>query len=126
MAMSWVAPLNWSMTTMATSRVRTTGNRAGRLARTAFTAGPGLVQHRTVEEKQRRQGLVLGGRCHAALDAQVGEKGLNIGRAELRGMPEAVTADVPANPANVRFLGGWCVVSRPQGVVSSVASTGRG
>lgn len=63
-----------------------------------------LLQDLGVEEQQRAQGLILGGRGDTLLDREVGQKGFDLGQVQLLGMAFAMEQDEALDPADVGFF----------------------
>src|SRR5262249_25753195 len=83
----------------------------GRLARTTSSShGSSTRRISRLEEEQRVEGLVLGGRGDAVTDCERGQEGRDFRVAHLRGMALAVEEDVALDPVDVRLLGPAAVV----------------
>jgi hypothetical protein len=70
-----------------------------------------LLQHISVEEEQRAQGLVLGGGGDLSVHGQRAEELRHLGAAHPEGMALVVKEDVPAGPRDVGLLGAPTVVA---------------
>ena len=68
-------------------------------------------QHVSVEEEDRVQSLVLGGRRHVALAGEVTEEGGELLPTHVARMALAVKEDEPADPLDIRLLGTNAVVA---------------
>ena len=69
-----------------------------------------LAQHLLVQEEQRRQGLLVRGRCDLALGGQPGEKGLDFGLRQLGRVAQIVKANESTHPVHVGLFGAQAVV----------------
>jgi hypothetical protein len=83
------------------------------------------AEHLSIEEQQRRLGLVLRRGRHRTIDRQVGEEGGHGVGAEPRRMALAVEKDVAPRPVHVRLLRAQRVVAQPQRVAQPVEQSGR-
>jgi hypothetical protein len=61
-------------------------------------------ENSVIEKRQRREGLILRGRRHTAIDSERREKCDYIGFVEILRMPPPVKANESANPMDVRRL----------------------
>jgi len=101
--------------------VRTTGNRCGRLARTIPSSqGRFYLQHFSVEEQKRTEGLVLGRGGDLPVDGQGAEEARDLGRRHLRGMALVVEEDVAPDPRDIRVLGAATVVTSAKSAADAI------
>src|SRR5262249_30839146 len=84
-------PPREAKTIRTSSRLRTTGSRLGRLARTTpRICSRGTCNTCLVEEQQGRERLVLGRGADVAADGQVGQEPVDLGGAHGGGVADAV------------------------------------
>jgi hypothetical protein len=68
-----------------------------------------------VQEEDGTEGLVLGRGADVALDGQVRQEAVDLGRAHLQRVPIAVEEDEAAHPGNVGLLGAQAAMAQPNG-----------
>ena len=94
------------MTARTSSRLSTTGRRAGRLARTTSSSqGRSCVEHLTVEEEERAERLVLRGGGDVVLHGERAEEFRDFRPAHARRVALVVEEDEAADPSDVGLLG---------------------
>lgn len=72
------------------------------------------AENLSIEKEQGREGLVLGGRCHLAVDRQVREELDDFGRTQLVWVSNIVVVDVSPDPADVGLFGAIRIVTNSQ------------
>lgn len=90
----------------------------------AIQPGQIPVQHLAVEKQQCGQGMVLGGRGHAALGGQGGKKRLDLRRAHVDRVALAVEQDEALDPVAIGLLGAQAVVTGADGRAHLVEQPG--
>jgi hypothetical protein len=83
-------------------------------------------EHVAVEEQERAESLVLGGRRHVVVDRQGAQEGRELGRAHVGGVALAVEKNVAADPRDVGVLGPPAVVAKAEGEANSIQQAGLG
>jgi hypothetical protein len=73
-----------------------------------------------VQEQERGEGLVLGGRGHVPADGQVGEVGVRLRLGHLARVPLAVEQHEPADPVGVGGRGPGAVPADAAGVADLI------
>ena len=104
--MSRGVPSMWWMTARTSSRLSTTGSRAGRLARTTSSSqGSSWSSTSPVEEEERAERLVLRGGGDVVLHGERAEEFRHFRPAHARRVALVVEQDEAADPSDVGLLG---------------------
>lgn len=82
--------------------------------------GQRCAERFAIEEKQRRQRLVLRRGCHVPLPRQMIQKRRDLICAKRRRMSFSGEIDKPLDPMNVRFLRALAVVESPNSLTHAV------
>ena len=78
------------------------------------------LEHDPVQEQERVERLVLGGRGDAAIDGERGEKPGDLGRAHLRRVALGVEEDIALDPPDVCLFGAATVVAAANSITDAV------
>src|SRR3989454_1821467 len=119
--MSRGGPSSRRSTARTSSRVRTTGKRCGRLART-ISSIHGRSTARTSPYRKRRalNAWFLRGRGDLPLDGEGAQEARDFGRPHVGGVARVVEEDVAADPRDVGLLGAATVMSGADGYPDAV------
>ena len=119
--MSLGGPSSRWMRLRTSSRLRTTGRRSGRLARTMSSsqgsATPSTSRYRNSSALKR---LILGGGGHVPLNRQRAQKSGDVRTAQLGGMPFAVEEDIPPDPGDIRLFRSPAIVADAEGLADAI------
>jgi len=127
LASSQRVPVSCASRRSASARVRTTGSRGGRLARTSPSSHASFPpEHLLIEEQQRRERLILRASRDTARDRQVVQEGRHLRLAQLARMALAVKENEAPDPVHVGLLRAAAEILASYRLVDSIKKSRRG